>query len=39
MSGLSDDDLLAGEEYGFVAKPIDIAHLSRVLRQALDARH
>ncbi len=37
MSGLNDEDPSAGEEYGLVAKPIDIAELSRTLRQALDA--
>ncbi len=37
MSGLSDEGPAADEEYGLVAKPIDIADLSRTLRHALDA--
>jgi PAS domain S-box-containing protein len=37
MSGLSDEDPAAGQEYGLVAKPIDIANLSHILRHALDA--
>ena len=39
MSGLSDEDPSAGKEYSLVAKPIDIADLSRILHQALNASH